>query len=367
MHVPVEFGRGGRSSNNGLKVAVFGGTGFLGRYVCNELGKVGSTCYIANRGCEMESRHLKPMFDLGNAAFYFYHGKDEASIKEVMEGANVVINLVGKQFETKGLVPVDKATGKIDFFKGTRINASYHQANAEIPGIIAKCAAETESVQQMIHVSSIAADPDSPSPWAQAKFAGEEAVKAAFPDATIVRAATLFGHEDKFLNWYALMNGWYWGAPLVEDGSALVQPVYVGDVAKAIMKVVEANAEEYDFVTGAAYKGRTLELAGPAEYSRAEIAAFVKDVAKQHQNPIVVPKKVLSLVASGVEKLWNPYLTVNDVELMSMDQILDPANPHGNVTFGELGMDPTPMEAIAFQYLHRYRLAGHFVYTAGYH
>jgi len=360
------FGRGGRSSTNGLKVAVFGATGFLGRYVCNELGKVGSTVYIGNRGCEMETRHLRPMFDLGNAAYYFYHGRDEGSIREIMEGANVVVNLVGKQIETKGLVPVDEK-GHVSFFKGSRIHCTYHEANAEIPGLIAKCAAETASVEQLVHVSSTLAAPDSPSEWARAKFAGEEAVKAAYPDATIVRAATLFGHEDKFLNWYALMNGWFWGAPLVEDGSALVQPVYVGDVAKAIMQVIEANSDQFEFNNGEAFAGKTLELAGPAEYTRAEVAAFVKDVAKQGQNPLPVPKPLLRFIASQVEKLWNPYLTTNDVEVMSLDNVLDPANPSGAVTFADLGMTPTPMEAIAFQYLHRYRMAGHFVYSAGYH
>jgi len=359
--VEGEFGGGGRSSVSGLKVAVFGATGFLGRYVCNEIGQVGSTAYIANRGCEMETRHLKPMFDLGNAAFYFYSPRDPESIAKVVEGANVVINMVGKRYETKRLVPTDPATGETSLLKGSRINYSYEDVNVGVAEAIAKAAAAEPSVEKLIHVSCLGAAPDSPSVLMQTKFAGEEAVKASFPDATIVRPATLFGHEDWFLNWYAWF-GERLRMPLVEDGSALVQPVFVGDVAKAIMAAVE-DAD-------GSLSGATLELAGPTDYSRAEIAAFVKDVAKMEKEPVLVPKPLLSLAGKAVETcLFDPYLTKDDVEVMSMDVVSDAAaaKAAGMVTFEDLGIEPTPLEKVAFQYLHRYRKGGHFVYAAGYH
>ena len=118
---------GGRSSVSGLNVALFGATGFLGRYVANELGSVGSSVNIANRGCEMETRHLKPMFDLGNAAFYFYEGRDEASMEAAMEGCDVVINMVGKRYETKKLVPTDEKGA----FKGGPVVSSSRTRCAE--------------------------------------------------------------------------------------------------------------------------------------------------------------------------------------------------------------------------------------------
>ena len=149
--------------------------------------------------------------------------------------------------------------------------------------------------------------------------------------------------------------------PLLEDGGALVQPVYVGDVAAAIMAATE-DPERFN--------GKTIELAGPAEYSRAEIAAFVNDITKQNKEPVPFPKPVLSLVGMAVEMLWDPYLTKDDVEVMGLDLTCDAeaASAAGVLTFADMPeIEPTPVEKIAFQYLHRYRKGGHFVYAAGYH
>ena len=356
---------GGRSSVSGLNVALFGATGFLGRYVANELGSVGSSVNIANRGCEMETRHLKPMFDLGNAAFYFYEGRDEASMEAAMEGCGVVINMVGKRYETKKLVPTDeKGAFKVG---GSRVNYSYEEVNVGVAERLAKAATKM-GVPHFIHVSALAAaNPETASVWAKSKAAGEGAVKAAFPGATIVRPATLFGHEDEFLNWYAWM-GERLRMPLIGDvpvfgtegaGAAVLQPVYVGDVATAIMAMVEDPDS---------YKGQTVELAGPADYSRAEIAEFVNDVTKQKKDPVVLPKEAMSAIAWLVECLNCPYLTVDEVELMDEDIRLVEGK-EGVLTFADFPQIErlTPIDEIAFQYLHRYRSGGHFVYAAGYH
>ena len=366
LKLPGEFGAGGRSSISGLNVALFGATGFLGRYVANELGSVGSTVQIANRGCEMETRHLKPMFDLGNMACYFYEGRDVESIEAAMEGCDVVVNMVGKRYETKKLLPTDEK-GALKLVGGSRINYDYEEVNVQVAERIAKAATKM-GVSQFIHFSALAAaNPDTKSVWAQTKAAGEVAVKKAFPSATIVRPATMFGHEDEFLNWYAWM-GERLRMPLIGDislsgpvneGAAVLQPVYVGDIASATMAMIEDPD---------AFKGKTVELAGPADFSRAEIAEFVNDVTKQKVPPAVFPKKVLSAIAYGVEGLNSPYLTVDEVELMDEDIKLVEGK-EGVLTFADIPQVEklTEIDEIAFQYLHRYRRGGHFVYAAGYH
>lgn len=334
--------------------------------MANEIGSVGSAVQIANRGCEMEIRHLKPMFDLGNAAFYFYEGRDEASMEAAMEGCDVVVNMVGKRYETKSLLPTDDV-GNFKPMGGSRVNYSYKEVNVDIAGRLARAATKM-GVTQFIHVSALAAaNPDTKSVWAQTKAAGEDAVRGAFPGATIVRPATMFGHEDEFLNWYAWM-GERLRMPLIGDlpfvgtepaGAAVLQPVYVGDVAAAMTAVIEDPD---------AYKGQVVELAGPADYSRAEIAEFVNDITKQKVDPLVLPKQALSAIAWGVEGLNSPYLTLDEVELMDEDIKLDEGK-EGVLTFADIPQIEklTEIDEIAFQYLHRYRRGGHFVYAAGYH
>jgi len=347
------FGTGGRSSVSGLKVAIFGGTGFLGRYVTNEFGQVGSVGYIANRGCEMETRHLKPMFDLGNAAFYLYSPRDEESVSEIIEDADVVVNMIGKRYETKHVFPTN-SEGQLDTKFGSRINYGFKEVNVDIAARIARIAANTPSVKQLIHVSALAADPNSNSEWARTKYEGELAVREAFPGATIIRPATLFGVEDRFINWYATNR-----KVLVNDGKALVQPVHAVDVAMAIKKICD-DPETLG--------GKTYELAGPQEYSRAEIVDFVRDVTEQRNmkdEPFSVPKPLLKGMAHALEYFWDPSISHDEVELMDIDTVLKPESDA--LTFADLKMTPSPIEKICFNYLYQYRTGSHFLDAPGYH
>jgi len=352
-----EVGHGGRSSVSGLRVALFGATGFLGRYVANELGQVGSTVSLANRGCEMETRHLRPMFDLGNLALYFYSARDDDSIREVIADSDVVINMIGKHYETKHLAPVDK-NGKLNLLRGSNINYPFEEVNMAIPAKLAKISKEM-GVEKFVHVSALAADILSPSEQYRTKFLGEQAVRAEFPEAIIVKPATLFGHEDRFLNWQGEIGMRpFPGVPMLEDGRGLVQPVYVGDVAKAIVKMLEDGGS-------GAFQGATLELAGPAEFTRKEIMEFVTDITISGKPPIPLPEKILSLLATAASILPEPYLTPDEVKRWGVDEVLDPNTDA--ITLQQLGIDPMPIEKVAFQYLHRFRKGGHFVYTEGYH
>merc|ERR1711865_859175 len=172
-------GPGGRSSISGVQAAVFGASGFLGNYVVNALGRGGSQLICAHRSEPDGARHLKVMGDLGQIHILPYHLQDEESIRQVTEGCNVVVNLVGAPWETR--------------------NFNFDQVHVEGAAAIARAAADAGATR-LIHVSHLAQGTCEESGFATSKAAGEQAVKEAFPDVTIVRPATMWGEGDRFLS-----------------------------------------------------------------------------------------------------------------------------------------------------------------------
>ena len=175
----------GRSSVSGIKATVFGSSGFMGKYVVNKLGKIGSTVVLPYRGDEINMRHLKLCGDLGQINFVPSSIRSVEDIEAAVAGSNVVINLLGKHLET------------------SRWN--FNDVNATFPGVLAEVCKE-HGVERFVHVSSLGAELDSPSAWQRSKALGEQAVKDAFPAATVFRPATIFGDEDRFLNRIAKLS-----------------------------------------------------------------------------------------------------------------------------------------------------------------
>jgi len=158
--------------------------------------------------------------------------RDEESIIEAIKNSDIVINMIGKHYETKHLVPTRREDGQL-----SRINYSFDEVHVDIPKKIAKLSKE-HGVKTFIHVSSLAADLESKSVWSQSKAKGDVAVREAFPGAIIVKPSTVFGPEDRFLNWIADGCERFPFFPLINEGKTLVQPVYSHDVAKALMNIV---------------------------------------------------------------------------------------------------------------------------------
>jgi NADH dehydrogenase (ubiquinone) 1 alpha subcomplex subunit 9 len=203
---------GGRQSVSGITATVFGAYGFLGRYVVNRLGRIGSQCVIPYRGDGMNTRHLKVMGDLGQMVFLPIDLTDEESIRYAVRNSNVVINMIGANMETN--------------------NYSYHDVNVKVTHRIAKICAEAGGVQRFIHVSAAGADKNAKSKFLQTKAEGEEVVKGFFPEATIIRPCSMYGDEDKFFNNIANMLNFFPVVPLVGTGEQKLQPIFVQDVAQ---------------------------------------------------------------------------------------------------------------------------------------
>lgn len=316
--------------------------------------------YIANRGDDLEMRFLKPMFELGRSRFKFYSPRDKDSIAEVIADADIVINCIGKYYETKHLIP-KPSFPYVDY----TTNYTFEETNITIPQTIAQLCTEMQ-VDNLIHVSSINASPNSNSRWAQTKYIGEQEVKKIYPWATIVRPSQMFAVEDNLLNWFANAASRLPFIPLIDGGHALTQPVYAVNVADVIQKIVD-DPEKFE--------GRTVDVFGPQDYSYKELAEFVYDITYQKAKIVDVPKAIGGIGGKVLNNMGKPMLTPDMVELWSEDFIPGMTQEEYDAmpvkdkiyTMKDFGIEAVPMEKVAFNYLHRFRDGGHFVDAAGYH
>lgn len=358
-----EAGRGGRNSEAGIKVALFGASGFLGHYVSGELGPNGFVGYLGNRGDEMEMRHLKMNFELGRSRFVFYSPRDIDSVKEVIADADVVVNMIGKYYETGQ----PAQTSKFPYLT-YQTNYSFHDVNVKIPQMLAEVCLEMQ-VDHLIHVSSASASPDAISEWSRTKYEGEQAVKEVYPWATIIRPTQLFGKQDRVLNWYGRMATFYRMVPLLDGGKSLLQPVFVGDVAKTILRVCDDPVP---------FEGRQIDCFGPTDYTYEELAKFVNDITEQDKPTFPVPRDIFRTLAKGLQYTRDPLMTPDLVDIWSEDflptlgnpeayKMQDADDPNRLITMEDMGINPVHIEKEAFDYLHFYRAGGHFYRVKGYH
>lgn len=303
-------------------VTVFGGSGFLGRYIVKRLAEAGAQVRVAIRRPE-EGLFLKPAGDVGQIDVVQANLRHPGSVAAAIAGAEAAVNLVGI------LYPSGAQTFEAVHVEGART--------------VARAAAEA-GLRHLVHVSAIGADPESPAQYARTKAAGEAAVRAAFPAATILRPSVVFGPEDDFLNRFATLARISPVLPLIGGGHTRFQPVYVGDVAAAVL----AALNRADAV------GRIYELGGPRTYSLRELLGFVLSAIGRQRLLAPIPFWVASLEAAFLERLPAPLLTRDQVRLLRRDNVVGPGVPG----LRELGVQPTPLEAVAETYLSRFRRGG---------
>jgi NADH dehydrogenase len=310
----------------GKQATVFGGSGFLGRYVVKRLAEAGWRIFVGVRHPE-RAGFLRPMGDVGQVVPIKTNITDPDAVAAAVEGSDLVINTVGILFE-----------------KGAQRFAAVHAQGAER---VAK-AAQAQGAARLIHVSAIGADAASPSVYARSKAAGEAAVTAAFEGATIIRPSLLIGPEDDFFNRFAALARIAPALPLIDGGHTKFQPIYVGDVADAILAAVDDPATA----------GQVFELGGPAVYTFRELMVYVLKETGRRRVLASVPAWMIKPKAWFLEFLPKPPLTRDQIALLASDNIVatDPAVMVGRI--GDLGITPTPMEAVAPDYLSRYRRGG---------
>ena len=303
-------------------VTVFGGSGFIGRHLVQRLAAKGYRVRVAVRRPN-EAMFLKPLGAVGQIQLAQANVRDAASVKAAVSGSHTVINLIGILYET-----------------GAQKFAALQEEGA---GLIAEAAAAA-GVSRLVHLSALGADAASPSRYARTKARGEARVKAAYPAATIFRPSVVFGPDDGFYNRFAGLAKMLWVLPLI-GGETKFQPVYVGDVADAIMAALENPATA----------GKTYELGGPTVYSLRQVHDYVFQEIGVTRPLIPLPFFIAKLWAFFLQILPTPPLTVDQVRLLGSHNVVSGTN--GLKT---LDITPTPAEAIAPTYLKRYRKLGQF-------
>jgi uncharacterized protein YbjT (DUF2867 family) len=302
-------------------VTVFGGSGFLGRHTVRALARAGFRIKVATRHPN-RAFFLRPLGSVGQIDFVKCDVAEQESVARAMLGAQAVVNLTGILFE-----------------KGQ----TFEEVQADGAANIAKSAAAA-GVGALVHVSAIGANLESDSGYAVSKAEGEQAVREAFPKAVILRPSIIFGPEDGFFNKFAGLARFVPALPLIGGGRTRFQPVFVGDVAQAI-------------VTGLSRQdGRTYELGGPSIYSFKELMQLILKETERRRVLVPLPFGLAMLKAAFLQILPKPLLTMDQVRLLKKDNVVSQTA----VGLTDLGITPTSVEAVVPSYLWRYRPKGEY-------
>jgi uncharacterized protein YbjT (DUF2867 family) len=314
-----------RMITQGRRVTVFGGSGFIGRYVVRRLAAEGWVVRVAVRDA-IKAAFLKTAGNVGQVVpMRADITADEAIVEAAVAGSDAVINLVGILYES-----------------GKR---TFQAVHTDAPARLARIAAQT-GVERFVQMSARGAGADSPSLYARSKAAGERAVRAAFPQATVIRPSIVFGPEDGFFNRFACIARYSPALPLIGGGETRFQPVYVGDVADAIIRTLHEDGA----------RGQTYELGGPRIYTFRELMELMLRELRRHRGLIPLPFWLADIQASVLQLLPMPLLTRDQVALLRVDNVLSGTKPG----LPELGIHPTAVELILPTYLDVYRKGGRF-------
>ena len=300
-------------------VTVVGGTGFLGRYVVRELAKAGFTVRVISRNPDA-GLFLKTAGHVGQVVLQ----KGDITRPETLAGkldeSFAVVNLVGVLYE-----------------RGRQNFTALHSQGAER---LAKEAAKV-GAKRFVQISAIGVNKSQNAKYARTKANGEKAVSAAFKGATILRPGIMFGVEDNFYNQFAKMARFSPVLPLIGGGRSRFQPVFVGDVARAVATVLQDKSTE----------GEIYELGGPRVYSFREILEYILVTTKRKCTLLNIPFGIAMLMGTIGEFMPTPLLTRDQVRMLEYDNVVD----HDAKKLSDLGIAPMPVEMVVPGYLKRYR------------
>jgi uncharacterized protein YbjT (DUF2867 family) len=309
---------------------VFGGSGFVGRYIAARLAREGWRVRVAVRRPN-EALFVRTYGSVGQVEPILANVRNEASVRAAIQGADAVVNCVG-------ILTQDRRQ-KFD---------AVHVKAAER---IARIAAE-EGASSLVHLSSLSADLSSESDYARTKAEGEAAVLAAFPTAMILRPSVIFGPEDQFFNRFATMARFTLVLPLV-GAETLFQPVYVDDVAQAAVLGVKGGPQP-----------GVCELGGPATRSFRELMHDMLQVVRRRRLLINIPFRIARINAWFLDVgavmtgglFPNRILTRDQVKQLAYDNVVSESARN----LSDLGIEPTPMEAVLESYLYCHRASGQY-------
>ena len=315
-------------------VTVFGGSGFIGAQAVRQLAKDGWRIRVAVRN-PAKAYAMRLHGDVGQIDIVQANVRNEPSLRRALAGASAAVNLVA----------VARETGR-QGFQALHVMGAHNVA----------AAARAEGVSRLVQVSALGADAQSPSKYARTKAEGEAAARAIYPDAVVVRPSVVFGPQDDFFNRFAAMAQVSPALPLVGGGHTRFQPVFVGDVGKALARVAAWPEAA----------GRTYELGGPAVFTFRRLMELMLAEIGKRRLLVPLPFPAASLLgaagdaanrlAGAVGAALPTPITADQVILLRSDNVASGGHPG----LAELGITPTTLEAVLPSYLYRYRKGGQY-------
>jgi NADH dehydrogenase len=305
-------------------VTIFGASGFLGRHIVRALANDGWRIRAAVRRPN-NALFLQPMGRVGQIQIVKANIQDEEAVRAALKGADAAISLVGILYQSGS----------------QRFDKVHVEAAERMAGL-----AWDMRVGRLLHVSALGVERNQRSRYARTKFLGEQRVRGAFPAATVFRPSVVFGPEDDFFNKFAALARLLPVLPLIGGGKTKFQPVFVGDIARAAVKVL----------ADASTAGRTYELGGPEIMTLKEIMELVLKETRRNRIRLPIPFSLARAQALVLGLLPKPLLTLDQVRLLETDNTVS----EGALTFRDLGIVPEAAEAIIPSYLWRFRKHGEF-------
>ena len=335
----LRAGSGGRSSINGVTATVFGCSGFLGRYVAQSLGRAGTQLVFPHRCDPIDIQHVRTMGDLGQVVMLpDFDVTNDDHIRRALSRSNLVLNFIGAQQETW--------------------NYTFEQVHIDIPARIARIAKEM-GIERMVHFSALGAENTAPSRRLRTKAAGDDAVRNELGNGvTIFKPAPVTGTEDRLFNQYARWIKSLPLLPLINGGSTKYQPVWVRDVAQAVVNALET----FDSM------GKTYHLAGPDVFTVKQLVDFTYDTIREPKSTVSLNPEVAKLMAAPREWLGkrtplrpSAAFTADAIDELAADLVLPKtAAADGLLTFADLDVKPHKVtEGIPIEYLRFYRSGGY--------
>jgi uncharacterized protein YbjT (DUF2867 family) len=316
------------NDNSHKLVTIIGGSGFLGRHIIRALAKDGYRIRVAVRRPDLAG-HVQPLGRVGQIVPVQANVRYPDSLDAACASAYAVINLVG-----------------ILHRAGPQTFESVHAQGAEAAAL----AASRAGAAIFIQMSALGANPGSPSAYARTKAEGEVRARNVFPGAIVIRPSIVFGPEDAFFNRFAAMARISPVLPLIGGGRTRFQPVFVGDIAEAIAKLLDRA------VAG----GRVYEFGGPEVYSFRDLMRFILRTVMRRRLLLPLPFGIASVMASIFQLLPGALLTQDQVLLLQRDNVVSDEAANEGRTLKGLGLVPRDIEALVPSYLYRYRRAGQF-------
>jgi NADH dehydrogenase len=310
--------------NNQKIIAIFGGGGFLGKHLMRQLTKLDYRVKVATRNPYLKG-YLKPLGNPGQIELFKTNIFNPEDVRQVLKDCDFAINLVGILYETR--------------------KQKFDQVHSQFPNLLSNLCSEV-GIKNLVHISALGVKERHTSLYMQSKLLGEKNIQNNFKASVIIRPSVVFGPEDKFFNTFASIAQFSPGLPLVGGGKTKFAPIYVGDVAKAIVKALELNN----------YEPKIYELGGPENYSFKELMNILLTEIKKKRFLLPIPFSAARFQSYFLQMLPNPLLTPDQVELLKYNNIVTGEYP----VLKDLGITGTTIQSILPKYIYRFRTGGQF-------